>query len=388
MFYVRHPITRKQGSLQTRDRNTAVRRWAILNQMWEGERTDFDVEIMAGNMKAARPVDEGSRTTLKQYLRKWRTEILGHTVTEGSLAWGDCHVLSQRGRNSGRPIAMATRIDYASDAQQLEASEGSAFTMSDAILLRKIRRLLSPWITKPTHYNGLRNTLSRVFSHAVQDGLIDRNPMVDIEKVCEPKREVLIPDDAYQEITAHLCVYKLNKRTHDGTWRAKICDMIYMMSQQPIDVFGLKEDQIRDDLGPCGEIAFSRHKTGVPIVLEMNEDLRALVDWFREWKRKQQIISPYLMVYPSYFDMRSRTKPVKHRFMQLSWAQACDDAGYKGQYQLRDLRKKGLTNEFLSQGENNKGGHETESMRKHYRLIRPPERSKSTLTSLRSDVGE
>ena len=124
---------------------------------------------------------------------------------------------------------------------------------------------------------------------------------------------------------------------------------------------------------------FARHKTAVGIVLEMNQELRDLVDWFRNFKRQQGIISPYLMVYPNYFDKRSRTKPVKHRFMQLSWAQACEDAGYKGQYHLSDLRKKGLTDEFLSQGENDKGGHETEAMRKHYRLVRPPKRSKSTL---------
>ncbi|OEY68081.1 hypothetical protein BG841_13990 [Marinobacter sp. X15-166B] len=357
----------------------------MLQQMWEQSTTDFDAELLSGNISVAKPADPASRTTLKSYLQKWRTQTLGHSVIDGQVIWGECHILSQRGRNSGRPIALATRIDYANDAQQLEASDDSSFTLSDPHLLRKVRTLLSPWITKPTHYNGLRNTLSRVFSHAVDSGLIDRNPMADIKKVNEPKREVLVPDHVFAEITALLCVHKLNKQAHDGTWRAKICDLIYMMSQQPIDVFGLKEDQIHDDQGPFGEIHFARHKTGVPIIIEMNKELRQLVDWFREWKRKQGIISPYLMVYPQYFDKRSRTKPVKHRFMQLSWAQACTDAGYKGQYQLRDLRKKGLTDEFVSQGENNKGGHETEAMRKHYRLIRPPERSKSTLKSLRKD---
>jgi hypothetical protein len=383
VFYVRHPITRKQGSLQTNDRNVAIRRWAVLQQMWEQERQDFDAQGMADNLSMVNPVDEASRITLKEYLHHWRTKLIGHQIIKGNVRWGDCHVFSQRGRNRGRPIAMGTRTDYAADAQQMEASEGSEFLLSDPQLLRRIRRLLSPWLTKPTHYNGLRNTLSRAFSQAVQDGLIDRNPMPDIQKISEPKREVLIPDDAYKEITSHLCIHKINRRKMDGTWRAKICDMIYMMSQQPIDVFGLEEEQIKDDEGEHGEIHFARHKTGVPIVLEMNAELRELIEWFREWKRTQQIISPYLMVYPRYFDFRSRTKPVKHRFIQQSWAQACEDAGYKGQYQLRDLRKKGLTDEFLSQGENNKGGHETEAMRKHYRLIRPPERSKSTLKSLR-----
>jgi hypothetical protein len=89
------------------------------------------------------------------------------------------------------------------------------------------------------------------------------------------------------------------------------------------------------------------------------------------------------MVCQGYLGMRRRTKPVRHKFLQISWAEACEAAGFKGQYQLRYLRKKGLTDEFLSQGENNKGGHESPQMRKHYRLIRPPEQSKSTLKSLR-----
>ena len=382
-FYVRHPVTRKQGSLQTDDRNVAIRRWAMLQQMWEQERKDFDAKGMADNLSMVDPVDQATQITLKEYLHYWRTKLIGHEVVKGKIRWGECKVFSQRGRNRGRPIAMGTRADYAADAQQMESNENSNFLLSDPQLLRRIRRLLSPWQTKPTHYNGLRNTLSRVFTQAVQDGLIDRNPMRDIQKISEPKREVLIPDEAYKEITARLCIHKINRRKMDGTWRAKICDMIYMMSQQPIDVFGLKEDQIKDDEGEFGEIWFARHKTGVPIVIEMNEDLRALIEWFRDWKREQEIISPYLMVYPRYFDFRSRTKPVRHRFMQISWAKACEEAGYKGKYQLRDLRKKGLTDEFLSQGENNKGGHETEAMRKHYRLVRPPERSKSTLKSLR-----
>lgn len=383
VYYVVNPDTRRQISLKTTDRSKAITRWAGLLRIWEQERGEYDLDEAAQKLSTTSQFESGSEVSLANYMRKWRTEVLGHGYKDGKIVWGECYVLSQRGRNRGKPIALASRRDYASDAQQLEASDDSDFLLSDPNILRRIRRLLAPWLTKPTHYNGLRNTLSRILMHAVQDGVIDRNPIRDIEKISEPKREVLIPDDAYVKITEQLCIHRINKRIKDGTWRAKICDLIYMMSQQPIDVFGLKEEQIKYDEGEFGEIHFARHKTGVPIIIEMNKELRDLIDWFRNWKRDQEIISPYLMVYPRYFDMRSRTKPVRHRFMQISWAEACEAAGFKGQYQLRDLRKKGLTDEFLSQGENNKGGHESPQMRKHYRLIRPPERSKSTLKSLR-----
>ena len=65
--------------------------------------------------------------------------------------------------------------------------------------------------------------------------------------------------------------------------------------------------------------------------------------------------------------------------MQAAWRDACKTAGYGGMYHLRDIRKKGLTEEFLSQGENDKGGHETQAMRNHYRLIKPPKRARTTI---------
>jgi hypothetical protein len=406
-YRVLHPVTKKFGSLETKDRTTAIRRWSILNERWEAEARDWKSKALADRLGALSvPKSEGDNIHLSDYLVHWRTNILGHQVSkDGRVTWNDCLVLSMRGHNRGKPIAMPTRIDYASDCRQLEDQEGARFALSDPTLLKRVRKLLAPWLTKPTHYNGLRNTLSRVFAHAVQEGIIDRNPMIDISKATISKREVLVPDDAYTAITEKLCTHKINRRKLDGTWRAKICDMIYMMSQQPIDVFGLREDQVElfdaprrtevkdingailEEYEVFGLITMRRHKTNIGIEIEMNEDMAALVTWFQDFKRRESIVSPYLMVYPRYFDKRSRGKPVAHRFMQLAWKQAAEEAGYSGMYQLRDLRKKGLTDEFINQGENDKGGHETEAMRKHYRLITPPKRARSTLKFIKSGTG-
>jgi len=111
----------------------------------------------------------------------------------------------------------------------------------------------------------------------------------------------------------------------------------------------------------------------------MNKELAELWQWFIEFKRSQNITSEYLLVYPMYFDVRSRAQKVQHRTIQAAWRKACKETGYGDQYQLRDLRKKGLTEEYLEQGENDKGGHETEAMRKHYRLIKPPKRARTTI---------
>lgn len=397
-FYVRHPITRKQGSLGTKDRAIALRRWAMLYERWEQERNDWQSEALANRLvDLAVPKSQGDNIHLRDYMRHWRENILGHRVENGRVIWSECLVLALRGKNKGRPISGPTRTDYANDARQLEGMSESAFPLSDRELLKKTRKLLAPWLNRPTHYNGLRNSLSRVFAHAVQEGIIDRNPVTDIAKASEQKREVLIPDEAYRKITERLCKHKMNKREFDGTWRAKICDLIYMMSQQPIDVFGLQERQaqvfgkphrvtVKDEKGAVvdsylvfGILTLKRHKTDVGIEIEMNKELADLIIWLRTFKKEQGIISDHLLVYPRYFDKRSRAKPVRHRTMQSAWKEACEDAGYGGQYHLRDLRKKGLTDEFVSQGENDKGGHETEAMRKHYRLITPPKRARSTL---------
>jgi len=40
----------------------------------------------------------------------------------------------------------------------------------------------------------------------------------------------------------------------------------------------------------------------------------------------------------------------------------------------------------VTQGENDKGGHQTQAMADHYRLIRPPKRAKSTIKILREEA--
>ena len=91
--------------------------------------------------------------------------------------------------------------------------------------------------------------------------------------------------------------HRHSKRNIDGNWRAEICDLIYMMSQQPIDVLNLKESQgelygkpiDRGDYFAYGVIRFARHKTKIGIELEINENLADLWKWFVEFKRKETI---------------------------------------------------------------------------------------------------
>ncbi|GGE69924.1 hypothetical protein GCM10011533_22870 [Streptosporangium jomthongense] len=395
VFFVVHPKTGRRSTLETKNRSMAIRRWTLIHEQWERELHNWRSEQLANRLSALSvPLDPAGQISLSEYLHTWRTEVLGHSIVDGRVVWGECKVFAIRGPHQGQPIALPTRRDYATDCQQLEASDDAKFPLSAQDAVQKIRKLLSPWLTKPTHYNGLRNTLNRVYMHAVDDGIVQRNPVVDVRKAVIPKRQVLVPDDAYKAITERLCIHKHNRRIMDGTWRAKACDLIYMMSQQPIDVLTIKESQgeifpeprLVDDELAYGVIRFSRHKTMVGIDLYMNEELAELWQWFLDFKKDQQIISPYLLANPRYFDKRSRASYIRHRTLQSAWRKACREAGYGDLYRLQDLRKKGLTQEFLNQGENDKGGHESEAMRNHYRLVKPPKRARSTIKILRENA--
>lgn len=389
VYYVRHPITQKQASLQTKDFKSAVRMWQALNQQWTEQIFDQRASILAEKLSnLATPKSEGDNIFLSDYLYKWRTEILGHKKINGRIEWGECKVRAKHGPNKGFVISENTRLDYARDCQQLESRDESKFALSDPFIRKKIRKLLSFWSEKPTHYNGLRNTLSRVIDHAIEaDVILDSNPVKDIEKKFEPKRQVFIPDDAYLKITEEMSVHRHNRRIMDGTWRAKICDLMYMMSQQPIDIFNLKENdgevfsepmEIEGELA-YGVIRFSRKKTSVGLDLYMNKELAELWNWLLDFKRRNYGTTDSLIVNPSYLDMRSRGKPVNQRTFSEAWRDAAEKAGLGGKYRLQDLRKRGLTDEFVNQGENDKGAHETEAMAWHYRLIVPPKRARSTL---------
>jgi hypothetical protein len=394
VFFVVHPKTGRRGTLDTKDRPSAIRRWTAISQSWEKEINQWRSDLLVAKLSALSiPHNFEGQVFLCDYMSNWRKKELGHELLDGKNVWSECKLTSLRG---GKPIAYSTKRDYASDCQQLEALADARFSLSDPDSLRKIRKLLSPWLDKPTHYNGLKNTINRVYIHAVEDGTVQRNPMIDLRKAVVQKRDVLVPDDAYIAITTRLCVHRHNRRIMDGTWRAKICDLIYMMSQQPIDVFGIKESKgeiysepvMVDDELIYGVISFARHKTEIGVELGMNKELAELWQWFITMKKKEEIISPYLLVNPRYFDMRSRAEPATHRTLQEAWRDACKEAGYGGLYHLSDLRKKGLTEEFVTQGENDKGGHETQAMADHYRLIKPPKRARSTIKFLREEASQ
>lgn len=386
-YYFQNQYTNRQRSLKTKDLKTAVGRWALAKALSDKEYGHDSAAKLAESLKESNtPLSKGANIHLCDFIKKWRTEFLEKGLVKVKIK-----------RDQGMPISARTQDDYAKQAKQLEALDSARFPLASPKALKDIRAMLAPWIAKPTHYNHLKAMLGRVYDHAVLEGLLDKSPMRDIEKIGVPERKVLIPDNAYVEITGKIAVHRIQTKTCDGTWRAMACDLFYMLSQQPIDGFSLRMSQLKLDFGDHGEIHLSRAKTGVEGVIEMNAEMREVIDWLIRFRTSQLHIAKdvihkpetdHLLIYPSYMGRKLRWKPVKHRTFSKWWKEAVTEAGYKGQYWLMDLRKKGLTDEFVGQGENDKGLHETDAMKRHYRLITPPKRSKNTLTSIRSRTAE
>ena len=377
-YYVQHPVSGRQASLKTHNKQQAIQRWAAIYRAWQSERDDHIAERIAGRVSDLG--NTSAPTTLAALLATWRTEQL----EQG-------RVTARRGHRKGKEVSDATKADYRADCLQLERQPlAKKIKLNSPNLLSDLRKLLAPWSSQATHYNGLRNTLSRVMSWAVSAGEINRNPVRDIEKAVEHRREVLIPDDHYVLITNELMVHEFFGTPQNGEWRARICDLIYLLSQSPIDVFSLRDDQIsdahytEDGTTYFGSITISRAKTAETVIIGMNKELREAADWFREFKKQQNIISPYLFVYPRYMGRRYQSKQVTHRTMSAYWLEARKAAQQKHSftedYQLRDLRKRGLTDEALQAGKaTDKGAHATEAMRNYYVLSKPPKRHGNTL---------
>ncbi len=91
VYFVVHPITKKRGSLRTKDRNVAIRRWSVLNQSWEAEVHEWQTNALAEKLNSlSTPASKGDHILLQDYLEKWRTAVLGHQIKGKRIVWSEC----------------------------------------------------------------------------------------------------------------------------------------------------------------------------------------------------------------------------------------------------------------------------------------------------------
>jgi len=408
VFYMKHPTTRKQLSLGTNSLQKAKALYVRVMQRWEEEKAGSAADLFLKKIdQAIQPEKTNHRQiSFREYAKKWREVILGIIVKKDKIVCKQTKIRQKKGEQEF--LAKKTQEEYGRQCRQLENSAHSDFQMSDKDLLRKSRKLLAEWSDRPAHYNHLLAVMSHIFQQAIIDDVTDSNPAKYIDPLpTGGGRKVYIDDEAYIKITDKLTAHYLKQgpggaRLRDGEWRAKICDLLYMLSSRPCEPFKFTENNINFNepgVFGFGIIRFQHGKNKVWQIIDMNQDLHDLIKWFIDWKTKQRIITPNLLVYPLYYPKGVKGRPITHRVFATEFKNAVIGCGYfdwieaevdgkkakrkSAHYQLRDLRKKGLTDEYVNQGENDKGGHKTQAMADHYRLHKPPMRASNTLVSIR-----
>jgi len=278
-------------------------------------------------------------------------------------------------KKRGKPLDEHTRHTYGNYLKNFAAAPAFGVPVARFSELeegpRLVRTYLAEWINQPKTYNYRLACLSRLFSYAIDKGLIQRNPTDPIERRTSPDREVYMTDDHFIAISS-----KLAELYHEVY--AVAFDWIYLMSGRPSNMLDVKESQIRET-----EIHYYADKNEQPVIVERDPELNRVIEWFREYKRTQGIASPYLIVHPADANRKIACKPITAERLYRYFKVAMEKAELSG-YTLRDLRPKALTDEAEIAGSpTNKGAHRTERMRQHYVKKRLPVRVKNNLKQIR-----
>lgn len=348
-YYVINPLNNKKARLGS-DKARALQLFDHIRTLWEGEQVKQQAAAIVNRVAKL-----SNTPTLASYATTWQADIL-----------------PTHRKRSGDPIGAKTRQDY----QRLSGkiAEHAPFALPiNRIELPTLRQFLNQWRTAPSYHNQLLAVLSLIYQSAIDAGITNINPLREIRRKPAPKRTEHIDQDAYLQITAHL-----------EPWQQRACDLVYLISHRPADVLALIDKDITINPDRQTVIKFQAAKNDQPMEITGGNELAEIVEFFREWKARQRLVSPYLIVYPtSTYNSRHIGKPVSRDWLSRIWSAARKKAGYE-HYQIRDLRKTALTDEAIIAGEaTNKGGHQTEQMRRYYVIGQLPVRATNNLVVLR-----
>jgi len=353
--------TMKPVPLKTKDRAKALALYWEFRRIWDAEQATRQAGELADRLTVA--AKGGDVTTVAAYAKRWREIHLPQLLTK-----------------RGKPLAPKTRNDYGRMLEhQVEAFEDFQARAIGAARTRDVRAFLSRWIGSPAYYNYVKAVLSRMFQQAVDEGMLDANPVADVTRRAVRRREVVCPMDHYLRITGGL-----------EEWEARACDLVYLISHRPTDVLRLRDEEpgIRyADGRVVVSFTATKNEQAVEIVDDVATEggLEAALAWFRQWKRDQGIRSPWVVCYPKTARKRDIGRPVSRDYLSRRFAEAVVAAGFEaGTYTLRDLRKTGLTDEARIAGRaTDKGGHKTEQMRQYYVVGGVPSRARNNLVVMR-----
>ena len=358
-YYVRHPVTGNTARLGTKDKARARELYRVTTITWEDDTLRAQAARIANRIR-------GTANTNK-------------TMTVCAYAAAFRERLPQLRKRDGNNLSVKTVSDYTRMLARVEKHEAFMVPLVDASV-DVCRQFLATWrLINPHYHNYMKALLARMFQSAVDDGLTRSNPVDGVKKTPVPKRNVLIQDGPYVAITENL-----------EEWEARACDLLFLVSHRPSDVLALTDKNISyyERRGVrYVQLTFTPTKNDQPMEIyePVDGSIEETLQWFRDWKRDQGIVSQHVVVYPRSSRKRSIGKPLTASYLSRRFAGAVVAAGYpKGSYKLRDVRKKGLNDEAVLAGKpTEKGGHKTDQMKAHYVVEAIPKRARNHLKGLR-----
>jgi integrase len=253
---------------------------------------------------------------------KW--ERLGAELSDALAAYGK--------RLAPAPVgAMPTLIDTALAALRPRLKASTAKQYNDAA--RKLKGILaefSPADVQQRHVaqiklamaetpgmaNRCLSVLRQVFDYAVEQQLVDSNPVVGVKRLAEHKRTRLLIEDEFRRIY-HAAGPRLQV----------IMDLLYVTGQRVGDVLSIRVSQI-SDVG----IEFVQQKTGAKLLVSAPE-LAGIVERAKSLRGNVRALTLL---------HNRRGKAPDYSTVKIQWDQARKAAGV-GDATLRDIRAMSLT---------------------------------------------
>lgn len=265
--------------------------------------------------------------------------------------------LQAYGRTFTRPAGtMPALIDMALEARRhaLKASTWTHYQTAarklsailadcspEQITPRDVASIKAEFIKTPVMGNRCLSVLRIVFDYALEQGLVESNPVIGAKRLAERARDRLLTMDEYS------LIYE------QATPRMQIVmDLCYLTGQRVGDVLTIRYT----DIGDAG-IAFRQEKTGVRLLVAWTPELRDVVT---RAKSLHGNVRAFTLLHTH------RGKPPAYRTMFDQWQAAVSKAGVPDAH-MHDIRAMSATAADAT-GLNARAllGHTSEAMTKRY----------------------
>ncbi len=193
----------------------------------------------------------------------------------------------------------------------------------------------------PNMANRCITVLKLAFDYALEEQLVDVNPVIGVERLTEPKRDRLITFEEFKAIYQHA----------SPRMRA-IMVLFYLTGQRVMDAVQIKITDLTGD-----GIAFQQQKTKAKLIVSWTAELKTAVAEAMSLRTIEKA--------PTLFH-NQRGKPLDYSKVRKEWAAACASAGVLDA-QMRDVRAMSGT-AIDEQGKNAQKllGHASPEMTKRY----------------------